>query len=400
MTLAPSDERVTFSQSEVATPRLRTTARRVLFWFIIALLVVAFGVATLVLTGGAQDKNRLSATNPHSNGAEAVIQVLKGDGVDVSTPATVTAAVALARRHPESTTVVVYDQDSILSTQQYRSLRSAASHVILVEPDSAALDALAPGVDHAGALASTVRSANCSDPAARAAGTVSGLARGYRVASGGDAVGCFGSDGVFAMVQVVNPTQDDHGARGDHPVHERLDPAARQRRPCASPVRREHPPGLVPADLRRLVGGAGRRHPEPALGAVGGRARGRRARRRRGLARASVRTCRRRTHAGLRASQRNTRGQIDGSTSDPPPARTPSTPCASEPSVGWLSCAGCRPERRVVEVIGAIVRTTGPLRDRRFAPCCSMPRPRPTRPACASPTTCACSKPTCERAVR
>jgi hypothetical protein len=208
VTLAPSDERVTFSQSEVATPRLRTTARRVLFWFIIALLVVAFGVATLVLTGGAQDKNRLSATNPHSNGAEAVIQVLKGDGVDVSTPATVTAAVALARRHPESTTVVVYDQDSILSTQQYRSLRSAASHVILVEPDSAALDALAPGVDHAGALASTVRSANCSDPAARAAGTVSGLARGYRVASGGDAVGCFGSDGVFAMVQVVNPTQE------------------------------------------------------------------------------------------------------------------------------------------------------------------------------------------------
>jgi hypothetical protein len=39
-------------------------------------------------------------------------------------------------------------------------------------------------------------------PAARAAGTVSGLARGYRVTAGGGAVGCFGSQGVYAMVQV------------------------------------------------------------------------------------------------------------------------------------------------------------------------------------------------------
>lgn len=203
------EQRVTFADSRVSTPRLRTTARRALFWVLVALLVIAFGLGTLALTGTTQDKDRLSATNAHSNGAEALVAVLRADGVDVTTASTLTAAARMATAHAESTTVMVYDQDSLLTEYQYHQLKSAATNVILVEPDTAALDALAPAVDHAGAIAGTVQSANCSNPAARAARTVSGLAQGYRISqSTVDATGCFGSGGVFAMIQVQAPGQD------------------------------------------------------------------------------------------------------------------------------------------------------------------------------------------------
>lgn len=203
----PDEARVTFTDSTVSTPRLRTTGRRALFWVIIAVLVVAFVAGTFALTGTAQDKNRLSATNPHTNGAQALVAVLRADGVDVTSPSSLAEAVADASSRADSTTVMVYDPDSILSTAQYNSLSEAATRVILIEPDTAALDSLAPSVEHAGAIAATVQQANCDDPAAESAGTVSGLAHGYRIANSVDATGCFGSDGAFAMVQVRGASQ-------------------------------------------------------------------------------------------------------------------------------------------------------------------------------------------------
>ena len=202
------EDRVVFDDSRVSSAGIRSTARRGLFWVIIAVLVIVFATVTLVLTGSTQDTNRLSATNPHTNGAEALVNVLRADGVAVSTPNTLAAAAQAASRNPGTTTLVVYDQNSILSTSQYRSLVSAAAQVILIEPNTAALDAFAPGVDHAGALASTTRSAHCAYPPAEAAQRVSGLAVGYRVSPGtAGAVGCFGTGGVFALVRVATTNQ-------------------------------------------------------------------------------------------------------------------------------------------------------------------------------------------------
>jgi hypothetical protein len=198
-----AEERVTFPGSEVATPRLRTTARRILFWILIALMALAAVAATFALTGNTQDKARLSAANPHSNGAEALITVLRADGIDVTTPQTIGAAVTDARQSGAKTTLVVYDQNSILSSSQFRRLAPLDADLILIEPDSAALTALASSVSHAGALASSVQSADCDLPIARRAGNASGLAHGYRITSrGADAVGCFGGHGVYAMVRI------------------------------------------------------------------------------------------------------------------------------------------------------------------------------------------------------
>ena len=208
MTTTLDEQRVSFGEGEVTTPRLRTTGRRVLFWFVLAAIVILFVGGTIALTGTAPDKTRLSPTNPHPNGAEALIAVLRGDGVSVTTPQSFRAAERDASSHARSTSLVVYDQNSILSGSQFEQLDAVAGNLILIEPDSAALGALAPDVAQAGAVASTTQSANCALPLAHNAGAVSGFARGYRITSGGlDAMGCFGRDGVHSLVRVDNPNQ-------------------------------------------------------------------------------------------------------------------------------------------------------------------------------------------------
>jgi hypothetical protein len=208
MTTTLDEPRVTFGEGEVTTPRLRTSGRRALFWIVLAVIVILLVTATIALTGTSADKTRLSPTNPSPNGAEALIAVLRSDGVSVTTPQSLAAAERDASAHAQSATLVVYDQNSVLVQSQFEQLQSVASNVILIEPDTAALDALAPVVAQAGAVASTTHTANCALPLARKAGSVSGLARGYRITSRSvDATGCLGDHGVYSLVRVNNPSQ-------------------------------------------------------------------------------------------------------------------------------------------------------------------------------------------------
>jgi hypothetical protein len=196
------ERRVDFAGSEVSTPQLRRTGRRALFWIVLVVLLLIFVGITFALTGTSEDKDRLSATNAHGNGAEALINVLRNDGVEVTTPHTIGAAERDASAHGPTTTLVIYDQRSILLRSQFADLDRVAGNIILIEPDSAALSAFTPGILQAGALASSIQSANCEVGAAKNAGRVSGLAHGYRIGTTAvDATGCFGTKGVYGLVR-------------------------------------------------------------------------------------------------------------------------------------------------------------------------------------------------------
>jgi hypothetical protein len=89
-----------------------------------------------------------------------------------------------------------------------RSLATAAGALVLIEPNTPALDALAPHVAQAGAVASGTAHADCSLSAVRQAGTVSGLARGYRILDhAAGATGCLGRDGVYSVVRIPGADQ-------------------------------------------------------------------------------------------------------------------------------------------------------------------------------------------------
>ncbi|HEY5229290.1 MAG TPA: DUF4350 domain-containing protein, partial [Galbitalea sp.] len=208
MTTTIEERRVQFAEGEVSTPKLRTTARRLAFWIAIALVLVLLAVAGLALGGNASDKARLSATSPGLTGAQALVQVLRQDGVAVTAPRTLTAALAEAEKEPDDTTIALYDPSPILTSTQLRSLNNSASAIVLIEPNTPTLDVFAPDVAQAGAVQSGTARSDCSLGAVRRAGEVSGLGRGYRILKQtNEATGCLGGNGVYSLVRVTEANQ-------------------------------------------------------------------------------------------------------------------------------------------------------------------------------------------------
>ena len=207
MTSTIETARVQFAEGEVVTPPLRRTVARLLYWIVLALILVIFAVISLLLVGSSQSKARLSATNPSNSGAQALVTVLRRDGIVVTTPRTLAAAERDATAHALSTTLVIYDETSILKGAQFAGLTGVASNVVLIEPDDVALEQLAPGVLHAGVVAATAQADCTFEPVVRA-GSVSGLAVGYRLEPGSiDETGCLGRGGVYSLARVNNPNQ-------------------------------------------------------------------------------------------------------------------------------------------------------------------------------------------------
>lgn len=188
--------------NDVVTPRIRTVLRRALFWIVLILALGALVVTGLVLAGNGPSTARLSATNAHPVGAKALIQVLKQDGVAVRAPRSLKVALADVAADPTETTLVLYDQGSILSDSQLSQLSNVAANLVVIEPSFRQLRALEPNIANAGFSPSTVRAACSFGPAVRA-GTVSGLGRAYRADAGVDATGCFGAHGGYSLVRVA-----------------------------------------------------------------------------------------------------------------------------------------------------------------------------------------------------
>ncbi len=130
------------------SPTVRRTARRALPWIVlgvIVLLVALFGLA--LGTGRAIAGDPLSATNPGPTGSKALAQVLGQQGVTVTTAASLGEVRDAAG---DDTTVLVYDPEGNLDHEGYDQLTSVASTIVVVEPDFAALQTLAPSVHAAG----------------------------------------------------------------------------------------------------------------------------------------------------------------------------------------------------------------------------------------------------------
>jgi hypothetical protein len=190
--------------NEVATPRTRTVARRALFWIVLVLVLLTLVVTGLVLAGSGPSTERLSATNAHPVGAKALIEVLKQDGVAVAAPRSLRSAIADVSANPTTTTLVLYDQSSILTASQLTRLSSVASDLVVIEPSFTALRALAPSISAAG-FAPSRASAGCDFGPAQLAGSLSGLGKWYRVDSNVDSTTCFGSKGAYSLVRVAGP---------------------------------------------------------------------------------------------------------------------------------------------------------------------------------------------------
>lgn len=191
------------SQS-VLTPSVGKVARRSLFWVgVVAFLIV---VVLIVLgTAGSQTGGTyLDAENAAPQGTRALVEVLRQQGVEVTTTSSlVETRDAITDR--DDTTVFVYDAAGYLTADQLDIATGLGATTVLADPAFAELQAVAPGVAHAGAVDDGNLSADCDLTAVQKAGTVSTHGdSGYRVVDDStDATACLGSgDDVYSLISL------------------------------------------------------------------------------------------------------------------------------------------------------------------------------------------------------
>jgi len=186
----------------VLSPTVGRVARRGVFWVVAALIALAAVIAVSLGTGAVRDANALSAENASPNGAKALVEVLRDQGVTVTATDTV-AGIRAALPVASDSTLLVFDRDLLLDDDLRKQLLSLAATVVLVEPDFDTLTTLAPSVAQAGSTEGEL-TAVCDLPAAAAAGSITGDGSGYRLLEPVEgAISCFPSgDGVYSVLQV------------------------------------------------------------------------------------------------------------------------------------------------------------------------------------------------------
>ncbi len=181
------------AEDGVLTPLARTVARRGLFWAGVALVCILVVGATLALTrGGAASGLQLDPASAAPNGAKAVAEVLREQGVDVILPAGYDEA--LAALSTPNTSLALYDPSNYLTDNRLADLVDGAGDVTVLSPGFLQLQLLAPGVRAAGAAEADVPlDAACAMGAAQRAETIS-AGPTLAISETSDATGCFPAD--------------------------------------------------------------------------------------------------------------------------------------------------------------------------------------------------------------
>lgn len=181
------------SAPTVVTPRIRTTLRRALFWIIAALFLLSVAIVSMNLVETAVEGPPLDPTSPHESGTQALVEVLRQQGVDVIVTTSLNDTRDALTESGDST-LFFSNFDGYLTDDQTAEASGLASAVVLAEPGIAALLAVAPEVANAGTRVGTV-TAECSSPLASKAPEITAGPSSLRIIdAGAEATGCYGND--------------------------------------------------------------------------------------------------------------------------------------------------------------------------------------------------------------
>ncbi|TFB85805.1 DUF4350 domain-containing protein [Cryobacterium algoricola] len=192
------------------TPTLRAAARRSRFWVLagVGALLVAIA-ATLLAGAGSGGGTPLAADNAAPAGARALAEVLRQQGVHLTTAKTLDEARTLAAASADPT-LFFTDPNGYLSNDQLSTLAGLAPRTVVVAPDFLLLQTLAPSVGFGGVADSfDGPGARCDLPAAIRAGGVAPGGKTLSLPADSAERGCFPSGrGSFAVVEVALPSTE------------------------------------------------------------------------------------------------------------------------------------------------------------------------------------------------
>lgn len=215
------------SEAIAITPTLRQRLRAARGWIVTAAIVLVIGVMTLLFTRppAGEEPKQFGPENPGPDGTRAVVEVLKQQGINVTTTASVTETTQ-AVTDPASTTILVSDQNGHPSQERLRELSAlGVAHIVLLAPGYSHLTALGGGIEMAKSPASPAPQAQplpagdaCADPLRENAPQISELGGArYRLPGGAandtsgveQGVSCYGSqqDGYALVSHRVGETR-------------------------------------------------------------------------------------------------------------------------------------------------------------------------------------------------
>jgi hypothetical protein len=175
------------------TPLRPSPVRAILVGVAAVLVLALVAVVVYALTRTPERPvDYLSPTSGSPDGARAVVNVLRDQGVDVAEVDTLADLEALDL-DPRQTTVALFDASLVLGEAQHDRVLDAAHRVVVFDPWDTELADLAPGVTLPSTwTTSGTYPAGCPVPAAQTAEAVSAAAYGYDVSDAEGAVtGCF-----------------------------------------------------------------------------------------------------------------------------------------------------------------------------------------------------------------
>lgn len=186
---------------ETLTPTVRRAARRVAFWVVIGIVVLGVSILLIALRGGAVAGTPLAADNPAPQGAMAVAEVLRQQGVDVIETASLAETEEALEGTAGDSTVLLWDIDLLLDERQHDRLLLATDDLVVLDPAFLELEDLAPGVAQAGATDGEF-DADCDLTAVEKAGSVDAAGSAYRIIDDDiEATGCLADGDRYGLVQ-------------------------------------------------------------------------------------------------------------------------------------------------------------------------------------------------------
>lgn len=175
---------------------------------LLAVLVLVIAGITMAAVNSGGQHGRLDPRSADPYGSRAVAELLKDRSVSVDVVTTLDAAADATG--PDTTLLVA--GPNVLTAYQRLHLRAAtdssAGRTVLLAPDAAAVDLLAPGANAEPSVPVAARPARCELPAARTAGTADTGGIRYSTDVRG-ATACYPHDGLPSLLVLPGPATGD-----------------------------------------------------------------------------------------------------------------------------------------------------------------------------------------------
>lgn len=193
----------------IVTPTARRALRGWLFWIVVAVLLIAFAAVYGLTSRVAGEARSFLADEPAPVGSQALVEVLRDEGVDVIVAESLDEAID-AVDDPAGTTLVAADPQAVLSADQWSRLDGVAASLVVVQPPALAVGSLAPTVAPGVDTLDDVRDdAGCSLPAAQRAGSITADGVSLDASAATSAESCFDGSGGAALVSLDQPSGGD-----------------------------------------------------------------------------------------------------------------------------------------------------------------------------------------------